>query len=290
MKRKIYQLHYWLKKNQVRLWFFSFVMMSMSVLLQSTSGQQGLRSPTYVAQLQRPAASGTACDSVNDASVAAYWRMDESSGNETDTKNGNVLVDNNTVTSAAGKISTSRQFTAANTEYFSIADNASISLGADTAFTITCFVYSDADLSAVTKAVVTKSSSSVAADIEFNLVCGVASIFTQFTVGNGTTSQDVFHAAVPAQSAWTFICVQHDPDANILSVSFNDGTPTTAAWSGGTKDTTAAMNIGRDVSGLTGASTWDGRIEEFLYTKRLLSAGEITALYNSGNACRPTGL
>src|SRR5687767_4401242 len=75
----------------------------------------------------KPTAVGTACDSVNDSDLKAYWKFDEVSGNAIDSKGVNTLVDNNTVTAGTGKISGSRHFTASTGEFFSVADNAAIS-------------------------------------------------------------------------------------------------------------------------------------------------------------------
>jgi hypothetical protein len=94
-----------------------------------------------LAEEPRVAAAG-GCDTVNDGSLVAYWRLDEASGNATDTKGSSTLTDNNTVTSAAGKISTSRQFTAANSEFLSIADNAALSTG-NIDFWIGGWIYND---------------------------------------------------------------------------------------------------------------------------------------------------
>ena len=68
-------------------------------------------------------------------SLISYWKLDEASGNATDSHGTNTLTDTNTVTSVAGKINTARYFTNANTEFFTLADNASLSTG-DIDFTI----------------------------------------------------------------------------------------------------------------------------------------------------------
>ena len=68
-------------------------------------------------------------------SLIAHWNLDEASGTRVDAKGGNDLTDNNTVTQATGIVSNAGQFTAANSEYLSIADNAALSTG-DIDFTI----------------------------------------------------------------------------------------------------------------------------------------------------------
>ena len=61
--------------------------------------------------------------------LIAYWKLDEASGTRNDSKGANHLTDNNTVTQAVGKVGNAAQFTLANSEYLSIADNADLSAG-----------------------------------------------------------------------------------------------------------------------------------------------------------------
>ena len=72
----------------------------------------------------------------------AFWKLGEASGTRVDSIGSNDLTDNNTVTQAAGKIGNCAQFTAANSEYLSIADNAALSTG-DIDFSIVFWVYFD---------------------------------------------------------------------------------------------------------------------------------------------------
>ena len=70
-----------------------------------------------------------------DTDLKGLWHLDENSnGSAAVTRkdssgNGNDLTDNATVTSTQGKIGKAGQFTAANSEYLSITDNDSISVG-----------------------------------------------------------------------------------------------------------------------------------------------------------------
>lgn len=69
---------------------------------------------------------------VYDSSFEGSWTLKETSGTRTDsTSNSNDLNDNNTVTSATGQINGAADFTAANSEYLSRADNASLSITGD---------------------------------------------------------------------------------------------------------------------------------------------------------------
>ena len=58
--------------------------------------------------------------------LISYWKLDETSGTRNDSQGSNNLADNNTVTSGTGKINNAGLFTAANSEYLSIASNSSL--------------------------------------------------------------------------------------------------------------------------------------------------------------------
>lgn len=219
------------------------------------------------------AAGGAAgCDSVNDASLKAYWTCDEASGNLIDDKGANDLADNGTVTSAAGKVSTSRQFTAANSEFFTVADNADLSVGA-VDFWIHAWVYFDG-VSGF-QALIDKGSAN-----EYTLFAqddGLA-----FTVNGGSAT-----ASKPASlsiNTWYCIDAWWDNAAGSVNLTINAGSTATAAGAG------AGDGVANFVIGSLGGSTWflGGRLDEVFFSKRLPTADERTALYNSSNGCRPT--
>ena len=67
--------------------------------------------------------------------LVAYYTMDETSGDRSDSHvNALTLTDNNTVLSAAGKISNAADFEATNSEYFSRADAAGLEIAGDFSF------------------------------------------------------------------------------------------------------------------------------------------------------------
>ena len=75
--------------------------------------------------------------------LQAWYTLDEASGTRADSSgNGNSLTDVNTVTQAAGKLTNAAQFTRANSERLTIADNTSLSMG-DIDFTLCAWVYFD---------------------------------------------------------------------------------------------------------------------------------------------------
>jgi hypothetical protein len=243
---------------------------------------------------EAPASGGpAACDSVNDSSLKAYWKLDETSGTRSDSKGANHLTDNNTVTSGSGKVGNSAHFAAANSEYLSITDNADVSTG-DVSFTIAAWVRLDSKTTH--RIIVGKDPSG--STREYLLFYNVTADRFSFNVWNAaqtTISVNATTLGSPSVGTWYFIVAWFDNVEDKVKIT------ATAASAGsvGATDASAASSgfIPLDwtnpfqIGAFAGSSLpFDGDIDEVLLTKRLLTSGEITALYNAGSACRPSGL
>lgn len=225
------------------------------------------------------------CDSVNDGSLAVYWPLDEASGNRTDSKNGNVLVPHGTggVGNTTGIISNAATFVAANTQYLNIADNANVSVSGN--FTIALWAKPTAATIAASFPVLFSKDDGSSREYVSYLNSGtlICSIFD-------SVSGEVDVTGPPLSAdTWVFICIWYSTADNKARMSVNDGTTAVSpsALSNGPKDSTMEFRLGALGSN---SLWWDGALDEFLLTKRVLTAGERTALYNSGAGCRPTGL
>jgi hypothetical protein len=207
--------------------------------------------------------------------LVGYWKLDEASGTRNDSVGTSHLTDNNTVTQAAGKQGNSAQFTASSSEYLSCTDNATLSLASDTSFTIALWAYGDSF--ANFPALFQKGAFNGNGD-EYILYWHASFSTWRFLVGNGSSFGTVEWSSAPATSTWYFIVCWHDAAANTINIQVNDGTTVSAAWTGGTQDTTSPLHIGRG-----GTSYWNGRIDEVGFWKRVLTSAERTALYNSSN-------
>lgn len=222
-----------------------------------------------------------------DTTLTAYWKMDEASGTRADSGSGSqTLTDNNTVASAAGKISNAGDFEVGNTEYLSHADSATLSLGADTDFTISAWV--NLESKATYMGIVAKGDGSGNGD-EYNLFYDTSVDRFKLIVGNGAANQPVTANTLgsPALATWYHIVAWHDSTANKIYISVNDQvTPDEAAWAGNTQDTGSVFQIGA----YPGPNFyWDGLIDEVGFWKRALTASERTELYGagSGKTCCP---
>lgn len=210
--------------------------------------------------------------------LISYWKLDEASGNALDSHGSNNLTDTSTVGATTGKINGCRDFEVSASEYFSIADNASLSVG-------------DIDF-AVSGWVNIESSGAQRGIIGHWTVSGNRSwIFTYssflnrflFLVSNdGTASVSVTANAfgAPALGTWCHFQAWHDSVANTINIQINNGAINSTSHSSGVFDSSGLFAIG---SNLDGNLHFDGLIDEVGFWKRVLTSDERTALYNSGN-------
>jgi hypothetical protein len=210
--------------------------------------------------------------------LVAFWELEEASGQRNDTHGTNHLTDNNTVTQAAGKVGNAAQFTAANNESLSIADNAALSVG-DIAFTVWGWCYLDS--LGVQRVMLCKGSGNSAATSEYRVAVNASNAVT-FSVSDGATlttkTVSVFGAL--AASTWYFIECYHDPAADVIGIRINNNTAETAAHSVGVQDGAGNVRLGTRPAG--DSDFWNGRLDQWGIAKRLLTSGERAAHYNGG--------
>lgn len=206
--------------------------------------------------------------------LISYWKMDEMSGVRMDSvlSSGNNLTDNNTVGSTTGKIGTAGQFIAANTEWLSIPDNPSVSLGADQSFTWS--MWAKFDSLTANRGLLRKFSGAGQAEYEIYYDTGLAKIvFALMAIG--ITDNGI---GTIATGTWYLIVVWHDAENNVIGIQTNNVTATIVPWSGGTTDNAADVTIGR-----RGNNIHDGQIDEVGFWKRALTSTERASLYNGGS-------
>lgn len=207
------------------------------------------------------------------------WRLDESSGTRVDSYGTNNLADNATVTQATGKINSAAQFTSANSEYLSIADNAALSAG-DVDFSFGAWVYLDSKTATMTVLGKWNGGSS---DREYQIVYNNPTDRFIFRVRNtGNTSNNTASAdnlGSPSTGTWYFIVVWHDATANEIGIQVNNGTANTISTAQGVRDSGNAFHIGADSDP---TQYWNGRIDNVYFSKKVWSTEEKTILYNDG--------
>lgn len=225
--------------------------------------------------MTNPYILGSLASGFNKTSLISWWNLDEESGVRYDAHGTNHLTDNNTVLYAAGKVGNAAQFVQSNSEFLSIVDNPSISLG-DIPFTFAIWLYIDSFpgyMRFITK------------DDNVGPETREVMFLTHFDDGNkfywGRPNSTLVAATSfgnPSINTWYFVAGWHDPDLNKIYIQVNNGTVDSADHTIGFVDGTADLKIGGSP---TENLTWSGRIESPLFAKRIYTADERTWLYNS---------
>ncbi|MBI2018940.1 hypothetical protein HYS96_04535 [Candidatus Daviesbacteria bacterium] len=213
-------------------------------------------------------------------SIQAYWKLEEASGNRADSVGSNTLTDNATVTQATGKIGNAAQFTSANSEYLSINDNASLSVGSGVSVSMAAWVYLDATGTAAK--IISKWGPNVG-EKDYDLYyTGTRFEGAVRNLADDTgTSRTATTFGAPSANTWYFVVFWYDDTADTLNIQVNDGAVDSTSYSGGVQDGTYGVQIGS----LRGTSQfWNGRIDALGFWKKALTAEERTALYNGGGS------
>lgn len=211
-------------------------------------------------------------------SLVAYWRLDEASGTRADAVGSNTLTDNNTVTSNPGLVyPTAAQFTAANSESLSIADNAALSMG-NIDFWFAAWVR--LDTKTVDRPILMKGTDTAAnANYEYALRFQQSNDRFRLSISDGTNAIGVSPTLGSiALNSWYFLLCTYDSTNDLAKISANGGTYATAAYTTGSFNSATSFVLGNI------ASTYmDGRMGPVMVGKNYVpSAADVTFLYNSG--------
>lgn len=212
--------------------------------------------------------------------LQAWWDLEEGSGERRDAHGGNHLADINSVTQAEGVAGNAAQFTAADSEYLSVADNPALSMG-DIDFTLAGWVYLDS-LGTTNRALVQKFTPGGIR--EYRLLYYNSGARFRFSVspdGTAIANINADSLGAPTTGAWYFLVAWHDATANTINIQVNDGSVDSLAHAGGVFDGDIEFRLGRQ-SG-NGTEYHDGRLDSVGVWKRVLTPAERTWLYNGGS-------
>lgn len=222
--------------------------------------------------------------------LISYWKLDEASGSRADSVGGNTLTDNNTVTQNPGKVSTAAQFTAANSESLSIADNASFdAIGA--AMSLSLWVYPDSFLA--NNAILTKWTYATDGEWSCDTGGGGGTTARMLIAGSATdpvtnlgTSPIILAVTTWAHLVWVFDGSQTGNAARLKL--YANGVLQTLAFTGTIPATirngTAPLRMGAWSGSLT--RYWNGRMDDVKLWSRALTAAEVAEDYANGLAGR----
>lgn len=211
-------------------------------------------------------------------SLVSFWELEEASGTRVDAHGANDLADNNTVTSATGKVGDAADFEDANSEYLSITDAAQTGLDITGDFSFNFWVNFESDPDTNDACPIGKYGGAGTRSYLLQYIGGGwrVVISTNGTAEGVTTT--VAHAVSTA--TWYNIGATYDVSAGTLEIFVNGssigtgtGGPTSIA------DVAGAFNLGRNAAG---GNYFDGLLDQVGVWTKLLSSTEMTDLYNGG--------
>jgi hypothetical protein len=180
------------------------------------------------------------------------------------------------------------QFTVANTEYLSAADNAVFPSTGDWTFAV--WVKADSFTATTGNFIAGQWDAGVSQgawailynDFTFNGNPKRFSFWTSVDGANGTLA-DATSVGQPALNTWYLIIVKNVASTRTKKIKVNDGTEDSSTYPSGTIwNSTARFCIGSQLSSNTPGQTWSGAMRLAGWWGRLTTNTEDTWLYNSG--------
>lgn len=223
--------------------------------------------------------------------LVSYWKLEEASGSRADSAGSNTLTDNNTVTSATGVIGNAASFAAANLEYLSVADNASLSFS--TTFSVS-FWMNQTSAIAVNRVPISKWIQAGTDSEWLGSTIGTGAEFRFFIANaagdSGGNVGDTTNAAMVADTLYHFVVVYDGNltgNANRLKIYLN-GTQKTLSFVGtiaaSLPSTAAPLWVGAWSTSVT--RPFNGSIDEVGLWNVALTSGQAARLYNAGAGCQ----
>jgi hypothetical protein len=205
------------------------------------------------------------------------WHLNEASGTRIDaTKNSYDLTDNNTVTSATGKIGTAADFEATNSESLSIADGSCPNLEILGSQTLLAWVKPESTTAG--SQVFAKTNAGNTIYRKFGV--GGSNEVVAYTTGVSDTVITTFGIATLSLATWTHIGFRFD--GSNKNIYINGSSIIQEAVTGSFNDTNSTFTIGRDSDRNT--EYFDGLIDDAMVYNGALSDDFITTLYNNQNS------
>lgn len=223
--------------------------------------------------VQLSAPGGPSNDFLN--GLMAYWPGNEASGNAIDAHiHGFDLTDTNTVTTASGLVyAAARQFTAANSERLSRANEALLQ-GGDFDFTFATWFYADSYNGGTGRTIAQDAAGAYWLSLS-NFVANRCS----WTVYNtGATAFTVTYGTDIALSGWNLAIGWYRSSDKQVGLKINGNAAVTTTLTG----TPRVAGTPDFEIGFSGARYFDGRISPAGFWRREFTDAEKTAYYNAG--------
>lgn len=210
--------------------------------------------------------------------LVSYWKFDESSGDASDSVNGNTLTNFNTVAYSSGKINNGADFEADNSEYFKIDDGDQTGLDIAGDVSISCWVKFETDVSTYQ---VNKWGAGTELAYAFTYTSGGTGL--RLRINDGTSTTNAVVAWTPSLATWYHLVVVYDASAGTADF-YVDASQQGSQQSGlgnsiNNNNQPFAIGVNYNEGGLN--TPFDGMMDEIGIWSRTLTSGEVTELYNS---------
>jgi len=206
----------------------------------------------------------------------AFWKLDEASGTRADaTGNGHTLTDNNTVTSAAGKVGNAASFAAVNSERLTEANTASLQFG-DQSWTLSAWV--NLTTKTAIRPIYARDNNAAGQREAFLMYDNTPDRFSLYVFHSG--GSDLLNAdvlGIPAVSTWYHVLAWKDKDRGTINIRVNMGAANTMVASG----PGLAVAIETQIGAWSG-NFMDGLIDAVGFWARTLTEPEMATLYAAG--------
>lgn len=228
------------------------------------------------------------------AAATSFWKMDDAANaTRDDFYNLNDLTDVlSNVGQAAGKISNAALFVRASATVLTRTDQASLSLGANTSLTISCWAY----ITGAGTFYSLVSKFNAVSDVEYSLECrpGNNQIFFYLGKSNNTYSSECtgnFGGSF-SSSTWYHIVARYNAGTQIMSI-WTNGVKTggDSSHPNGTRNGANALTVGSSTASGANAATdiMDGRMDGVgIWIGTALTDQQIADLYNAGSGLDPS--
>lgn len=212
--------------------------------------------------------------------LAAYWKMDEASGNRADSVGGFTLTDGNTVGSNTGKVSLAADFVGANSESLSVASAAALQAGArDFFFDLWFFTTSVTGV----QFLISKGTASSGVGHEYGLFMNGTSLSWRISAGAAQTSLVIANTTLIINT-WYYVACWWEQAAGLVWGQLNNNAAVSSALAGTVNTSAAVLSFGAFNAASSFATV---RLDEVGRWNRLLTGAEILARYNGGSGQHP---
>ena len=202
--------------------------------------------------------------------LAFCFPLGESNGIRRDKVGAYELTDNATVTQGAGVQGQAALFTAANSEYLSAASIAAYQITGDTSIT-----YWVNEINSTTHCAYSKYGGT-----QNEYIAQITNLVPIWAMYVGGTAYTATWSPAILAGEWRFIHMYVDNTAKIIGIQVDNATPVTTSYTGTPNASNSPLTVGNFN---TVGRYLNGRLWQFSKWNRVLTALELSNLYNGGN-------